>query len=405
MPLDRRTLLVMAGAGGIASPIPAPTAARPTTGRVPEGNAPLRLTDFMSPEMLADVRNGTLRVDCAPALQAALNAASGRDRSSLQNGRKLLIPAGRYLLAQPVVMSWRDTQKIFDDGDMRRLTIEGDGQANTVLFYRGDATQPAIQIRGFKSGPGEGDGVSLRLSMQGFQLIRDLSTRHRGTGLTLNGAALIRFVDMEVSSFDVNIEMVDVLRVYMESVHINGGNIGLRARGGNFSNPNVYKLVHCSISGNMTHGCHVIGGCNISLDSCALEGNGHNSRRGMACVLFEDGPSQGGAAGHLDNCYFENNYVTADVILDWKDNAPGTVKFTACTFQRTNASRAALHHIMLRSRTAAMIAHVDSCAFKSFGDYVPAAERNAVQVIGSHVSVHWTANLFQNPEEAPSARQ
>ncbi|MFZ3484844.1 right-handed parallel beta-helix repeat-containing protein [Sphingomonas sp. 3-13AW] len=401
MTLDRRTLLVMAGAGGVASPVPTPEAARPVSGDVLAGTAPLRLTDFMTAEMLNDVRNGTLRVDCAPALQAALNVASGRDRSSLQNGRKLLIPAGRYLLAQPVVMSWRDTQKIFDDGDMRRLTIEGDGQANTVLFYRGNATQPAIQIRGFKSGPGQGDGVSLRLSMQGFQLIRDLSTRHRGTGLMLNGAALIRFVDMEVSSFDVNIEMVDVLRVYMESVHINGGNIGLRARGGNFSNPNVYKILSCSISGNMTHGLHVIGGCNISLDSCAVEGNGHNSRRGSASILFEDGPSQGGAASHIDNCYFENNYVAADVVLDWKDKAPGTIKFTACTFQRTSAARAALHHIRLRSQTATMIAHVDSCAFKSFGDYTPAPERKAVQIQSPHVTVHWTANLFQNPEEAP----
>lgn len=401
MTLDRRTLLIVAGVGGVASPIPAPQTVRPVSGSAPDANGPLRLTDFMTPEMLADMRSGTLRVDCAPALQAALDVASGRDRSSLQNGRKLLIPAGRYLLAQPVTMSWRDAQKIFDDGDMRRLTIEGEGQANTVLFYRGDPTQPAIQIRGFKSEPGHGDGVSLRLSMQGFQLIRDLSTRHRGTGLTLNGAALIRFVDMEVSSFDVNIEMVDVLRVYMESVHINGGKIGLRARGGNFSNPNVYKLIQCSISGNLTHGCYVIGGCNISLDSCALEGNGHASRRGAACVLFEDGPSQGGAAGHLDNCYFENNHVTADVILDWKDETPGTIKFTACTFQRTSAARGALHHIMLRSQKAAMFAHVDSCAFKSFGDYAPTAERSVVQAIGPHVRVNWTANLFQHPEEAP----
>lgn len=400
MTLDRRTLLVMASAGGIASPIPAPQTARPVSGSVPDANEPLRLTDFMTPEMLADVRSGTLRIDCAPALQAALDVASGRDRSSLQNGRKLLIPAGRYLLTQPVAMSWRDSQKIFDDGDMRRLTIEGEGQANTVLFYRGDPMQPAIQIHGFKSGPGQGDGVSLRLSMQGFQLIRDLSTRHHGIGLMLNGAALIRLIDMEVSSFDVNIEMVDVLRVYMESVHINGGKIGLRARGGNFSNPNVYKLVHCSISGNLTHGCHIIGGCNISLDSCALEGNGHDNRRGVACILFEDGPSQGGAAGHVDNCYFENNHVAADVVLDWKDDAPGTIKFTACTFQRTSAARAAFHHIMLRSKKAAMLAHVDSCAFKSFGDYTPARERNAVQAIGPHVTVHLTANLFQNPEEA-----
>lgn len=399
MSFDRRTVLALAGTAGLSSPA--------TQRRAPEAIDrndvldPVRLIDHLTPEMLADVRAGTLRVDCAPALQAALDLASGKGRSSLQSGRKLIVPAGRYLLATPVSLSWRNEQGVFDDGDMRRVTVEGDGQANTIFFYRGDPLRPAIEVRGFKSPPGKGDGVSLRLTVSGLQLVRDLASRQRGIGLAMNGAALIRLIDMEVSSFDVNIDLVDTLRVYMESVHVNGGNTGLRARGGNFSNPNVYKLVGCSISGNFVNGFHVVSGCNISLDTCAFEGNGSGRRRG-SCVFFDGGPEQGGVAGHLDNCYFENNMVVADVLLDWRNDAAGAIKFTACTFQRTSTGRAAGHHLLLRSRSAALLAHVDACAFKSFGDYTPSPDRAAIKAEGKNVKVSWTANLFQHPEEAPA---
>lgn len=399
MSVDRRTLLAMAGTASLPS---AASQRREnySTG-LPEARSAISLTDYLSPEMLEDVRAGTLRVDCAPALQAALDAVSGKGRSSLQSGGKLRVPAGRYLLSSPVTLAWRNDQGVYDDGDMRRISIEGDGQGNTAFFYRGDWSVPAISIRGFKSPPGKGDGVSVRLTLMGLQLIRDLASRQRGVGLALNGTALIRLIDMEVSSFDVNIDLVDTLRVYMESVHINGGNTGLKTRGGNFSNPNVYKFVHCSFSGNMVTGLHAVGGCNISLDTCVLEGNGRSAERG-ACVLLEGGPAQGGAAGHIDNCYFENNMVLADVMLDWTDNVAGTMKFTACTFQRTSAARAASHHLVLRSGSAPLIAHIDCCSFKSFGDYSPSVKRAAILTRGSGVKVAWTANMFQHPEEAPS---
>ena len=391
-----------AGASGITASLSGAAAARTDDRPLPAANWPLRLTDFMTPEMLDDVRRGTLQVDCAPALQAAFDAVSGVQRSSFQAGGKLHIPAGRYLLAKPVRFSWRNELRVFDDGDMRRLAIEGDGQGNTVFFYRGDPARPALEIRGFKSSPGLGDGVALRLTISGLQIVRDLATRHRGAGLSLEGAALIRLLDMEVSAFDVNIDMVDVLRVYMESVHMNGGRIGLQARGNNFSNPNVYKLVHCSLSGNLIAGAKIRNGCNISFDTCAIEGNGHDSKRAAASLWFDGGPSQGGSAGSIDNCYFENNFATADILFDWNDEAAGTVKVTACTFQRTSTARAALHHLLLKSEAAPLLVHIDSCAFKGFGDYAPNAERSAVASRGKSVQIHYTANLFQYEVEAPA---
>ena len=72
-----------------------------------EPGAPLNVMAFMTPEMIADVRAGRLEIDCAPAFQAAIDAASGRGQSTLMAGRRLVIPGGRYLIAQPLRFVWR----------------------------------------------------------------------------------------------------------------------------------------------------------------------------------------------------------------------------------------------------------------------------------------------------------
>ncbi|MEG8023218.1 hypothetical protein [Sphingomonas aerolata] len=61
----------------------------------------LDVTAFMTPAMLDDVRAGTLSVDCAPAFQRAIDAASARDRSTLMAGQRLYVPGGDILLGAP----------------------------------------------------------------------------------------------------------------------------------------------------------------------------------------------------------------------------------------------------------------------------------------------------------------
>lgn len=394
MSFDRRFFLAGAAATGFSG------AAWAENSESTRLSGPVSVADFMTQEMLDDVRNGTLSVDCSPAFQAALNIASGKGVSSLQTGKRLRVPSGRYLLSEPIDVIWRSSERIADDRDMRRLTIEGDGSANTAIFYRGDPSVPALRIAGFKSPPGIGSGVSLHLNISGLQLFRDYGLERSGTGLMIEGAAYLRFTDLLIASFDIDLEMVDVLRVFMDGVHMNGGNTGLRVRGSNFSNPNLIKLLNCSASGNVVEGIHIKGGCNVSLDSCAFEGNGSSMQRAKACVLFEDGPQQGGASGLIENCYFENNFAAADVLLDWRDDAAGTIKFTACTFQRTDPKRFSEHHIVLRSRISTLLAHIDACAFKSFGGYPPSAHRSAIEVAGPNVRAFVTACYFQNATES-----
>lgn len=91
---------------------------------------------WMTPQQRALWADGQLP-DVTTALQRAVEFCTGSKLSSLQTGRKLHIPGGRYYLLKPLVMNFRDVVPIVDDGDMRRITIEGDGRANTEIFYAG----------------------------------------------------------------------------------------------------------------------------------------------------------------------------------------------------------------------------------------------------------------------------
>jgi hypothetical protein len=400
--MNRRNLLTFAGISGLL-----PSAGQ---GRAYEINdhrdilEPVHLTEFLTPEMLTDVQSGRLQVDCAPALQAALDFASGKNRTSSQTGCKLIIPAGKYLLASPVRLSWRNEQGIISDGDMRRITIEGDGQANTIFVYQGDPNSPAFTIQGYKNGREEG-GVWQRITMSGF-IISRIIKNHLGIGLYFSKSAFIRLIDMQISGFDINIDLTDTLRVYIESVQILNGNVGIRANFREFSFPNVFKIVNCSISYNNIKGLHITGGSNISIDSCALEENGTYNGNGTddkncSSIFFEGGPAQGGSAGHIENCYFEGNKNIYDVLIDFSGNNGGTIKFTSCTFHRIGNSNLPTHHLLLRSLNASLIAHIDSCGFKSFENYIPSKERPVIVTEGRGVKTVYTANLFQNTIESP----
>lgn len=359
----------------------------------------VNVIDFMTREMLDDVRRGLVRVDCAPAFQAAINAATARGASTLTAGRRLVIPGGRYLIASPLRFVWRDEEKVVDDGDMRRLSIEGHGSANVVIFYRGDESSPALDVRGYKAEAG--GGTSLRLHISGLRLRRHPDFHGSGMGLRLNGVEGVVLRDVEVAMFDTNVEAVDTLRFVADESWFLGARVGLHARGDTFSSPNIYTFANCNFGGNADVAALLDSGCNIAFRSCAFEGNG--SQRGIgACVLLRNGPSQGGAAAHLDTCYFENNLVVAEVLVDWTTPDGGTIKLTACTFQRASQERASTH-IALRSSKATMLVHMDSCAFKSFDSYRATIANPVITTTGSEVAVTYTACYFQNSIEMPAS--
>ena len=400
--IGRRQALASLSLAGTTSVVAAgPASCSPVgSSKLPGSDGRLDVTTFMSPVMREDVRNGKLSVDCAPAFQAAIDAASARDRSTLTAGRRLYIPGGRYLIGRPLKYVWRDEQGIADDGDMRRLTIEGDGSANVVLFYAGQPSEPAFEVRAHKAA--RGDAPSLRFAVSGLRLRRVQEKHRSGTGLRLNGVEGILLDDVEVSGFDINVDAIDTLRFDAHNVWILGARVGLSARGDSFSSPNVYTFTACNLNGNGEIAAQFEGGCNIAFRSCCFEGNGSKAGKG-AGILFRNGPAQGGAAAHIDTCYFENNRVAGDVVFDWNTTDGGTVKLTACTFQRVDPNQIS-PHIAFRSLKGPLLAHVDSCAFKSFGDYHPSPARPAIVTSGGRSDLTFTACFFQNAAEAPPLR-
>ena len=398
--ISRRQALTSLSIASTASAAAAISAGSSPSDRPVGKDGRLDVTAFMTPAMLDDVRAGTLSVDCATAFQAAIDAASARDRSTLTAGQRLYVPGGRYLIAHPLKYVWRDDQRVADDGDMRRLTMEGDGSANVVLFYAGPATSPALEVRAHKAA--RGDAPSLRLAISGLRLRRSQNFHRTGSGLKLDGVEGVMLNDVEISGFNTNIDAVDTLRFDADNVHILGGSIGINARGQSFSSPNVYTFNGCNLSGNGDTAARFEGGCNIAFRSCCFEGNGSAASKGAA-IMFRDGPAQGGASTHIDSCYFENNLVSAEVLFDWTTADSGTVKLTACTFQRTDIDRVS-PHIAFRSLKGSLLAHIDSCAFKSFGAYRPSSARPAIVTSGDRSDLTFTACYFQNSVEAPPLR-
>jgi hypothetical protein len=385
--IERRRVLanLLASSGLLAS------CARATTS--PE---PLNLWNFLSPEMRADVVAGTLRVDCGQALQRALDAASGATGTSLQSGARLRIPAGRYLIETPVRIASRRTMNIVDDRDLRRPTIEGDGQANTELYIRTSGSQPACSIGGNSFERRE--GTHLYLSFRGLRLQRDLDTTGTGIGIDIREAAFLHFEDVHVAGFGTGLRGRDVLRGQFVNSYFLGGQIGLDLQPVRYSNPNLIRFSHCSFGGNQVAGAVIHGAANVSFDSCSFEGIG-SDRTASHALLLRDGPAEGGSAIRIENCYFENNQVAADVMFDWHAPVSGTAAIVSSTFQRVSMLRYATHHLVFAAHPpTALVALVQSCGFKLAG---PASSLRALPSIatrGSGVRLTQMSNYFDTAE-------
>src|SRR5690606_17962229 len=192
--------------------------------------------DFMTPAMKASVKAGNLSVDTAPAFQAALDYASGKAMNGSGHGRRVRFRGGTYLWSTPVAFDWRSIQLIVDAGDMRRPTLEGEGSANSVIFYNGDPAVPALTLKGY-SGGAHG-GVDMFMSLSGFWLRRVNWDKRVGVGLQLNQLSHIFLDDVSVDQFDTNIDIIDTIRITANNCRITGANFGLFARVAVYTHPN-----------------------------------------------------------------------------------------------------------------------------------------------------------------------
>lgn len=354
--LDRRQVIA-----GLAAFGPA-VAARPAAAqRSGSDGGSLSLWEFLDEPMRRDVVAGTLQVDCSSALQRALDVATGRDCTSLQVGRELRIPAGRYLISRPISASFRRDANVVDDRDLRRPVIFGEGQANTELYFRGIGPAPALSVHGNTFERREGTHLYFRL--RGIRMQRDLD-KPGGIGLDVQAAAYAAVEDVTIAGFQTAFRGRDVLRVWGGDVNFMGGDVGVDLAAIRYSHPNLISFTRCSFGGSRVAGAIIDGGANLSFDSCSFEGLGSGPQSDALRMI--NGPAEGGSGVRVENCYFENNDVRANVALDWKNGVSGTAALVSNTFQQTDPRRGPRQHILLAADPPArLVALVESCGFKA----------------------------------------
>lgn len=340
---------------------------RPTDEKLGER---VSVLDYMTEAMIADVKAGMLSVDCGPAFQAAFDACSGKGQSSLTTGRKLHIPAGRILIASKATWDWRSTEAVLDAGDRRKLTIEGDGAANTVIFstVSGDY---AFDIKGYATGGGAQDGTHLDLTIRGFTLTQRTNNR-TGGGIKINNVSRLRMVDVNSQYFNIGAELYDCINVKLEFCDFSGNNLGIRGGNGGFSNPNLWRVANTSFGGCQIKGVEISRGANVTWDTCGFEGIGTSNDPGSGCYAAHllGGPTEGGPSHTFFNCYFEGNFVAADIRVEWGDANNGTIKVDMCSFNRVSSTQYARRHI-LPSQVGAGRLNVltDGNVYKHLGTY------------------------------------
>lgn len=332
----------------------------------------------------------------AAAFQAALDYASGRRLGGAGAGQKLRIAGGRYIIETGLNYTWRADTSVVDDGDMRRLTIEGDGAANTYLIYSGSSSTPALSIKG-----AAGDGVYLRLDIKGFRLWRSLGlTRYQGTGILIQRCARYTLEHVDLGIFNTGLNLQDTLYGRIIECDLSGNNQGMQAQLTSFSQPNAVAVVRCNFGGCLVRGAYVINGANFLFDSCTFEGIGTDGTN--EAILYQGGPQEGGQGLAVNNCYFENNYTAYDINISNTLAHIGTHQILGCSFNRTSNTRYSTGaSINLYSQTAVMRPTIQGCAFKGFNSYVPSSTRPAYVVQTDRVQVQEVNNMYMNTVELP----
>lgn len=346
------------------------------------------------PEWFGAIGNNSF--DCAPALQAALDYCSGKRRSSTQAGRMLRLHGGRYVFNTGLTYTWRLDNNITDDGDMRRLSIEGDAPGSTYLIYNGSQSTPALTIKG-----GQGGGIYIRAEFKNFRLWRSLGlTRYLGTGISMVGAAVYTFTNVDLGIFNTGLDARDTLYGTFRNCDFSGNNQGVYMSLTSRSSPNSILFDRCMFGGCKVRGAYIISGGSVEFRGCTFEGIGTDGT-GQA-LLYQGGPHEAGMGLTVDSCYFENNFVQFDLEISNGTAYSGTHIIKGNSFNRPNLARApSSGSVNLYSATATMRVLMQSNGFKGFNNYVANSSRPSYVVQSELVRVEDQGNFFMYDEERP----
>ena len=351
----------------------------------------------------------------ADALQALIDYCTGRYLSALLAGRLGIIPGGRWFFSKPLVFNWRDVQSVVDNGDARRLALEGDSAAVTDLFYTGPAgatftgsvaestltvtslSDGEIHVGALLAGTGVPDDtvITARLTGAGgtgqYRLSKALTLNSRS--LSSKSAAL--YIGGHQGSPNGGVDLYTMLRGFrlrqvaeaartadgirttrMSDLYMHDVQVDQFATSLDLIDTIRFHAVGCKISGSLVGvNCRsdTYTQPNVFLfDRCDFGGivkRVLRSRTGSnyelrhcgiegcgdgttSLVYIEGGPVEGGMCFTARGCYIENHSGPALFDIDFNTGAAsGTVDISGNTIRRNANDRVCSNEVVIKGET------------------------------------------------------
>lgn len=320
-----------------------------------------RLSDGVSVLDFGADRTGV--TPSADAFQACLDYCSGRIAGTY--GMKMRIPGGEYEIEKPLEYTWWYGSDLVDN-TVRRLTIEGDGSANTILNYTGTAGTTAFSIKGSQDDP------HLRLVMRDFMIQRKDQARN-GVGIAMKNISIGQMIGVDVRWFNTGLVGNDVIQLMFMHCQFGANVIGANFAKVDWTCPNIILFNHVMFAGNYQMGVQIVDGSNVMFDSCSYEGNGNDNTAGGThrTINYIGAPAEGGIGLIVQNGYFENNMVSADIAIENATGVEGNHSINRNTFQRTSPTRFQRTFCNFSSLNARMSIDYEFNNHKHAGGYVP----------------------------------
>lgn len=345
--------------------------------------------------------------DSAQAFQSAFDYASDIS-GSLGHGATVYIPGGKYSIGSQLTYTWRGqlSQDSVNDGDTRRLVIIGDGSANTFIndFRVAPGPEPLIRIDGGSPIASTPSDPHLRFYAFGFRIQRPQNDR-QGWGIHFTGCSIFKFEQVDITWFSNAFVGRDLIQGVFSHCQFGANELGLSLERGSWTNPNVLIFDHVMFGGNNAGCAFINDGANVKFTNCTFEGTVTSNRDTSYCIRYTGAPSEGGIGLTVDNCYFENNNVRADILIaNDTTSSVGSHVIRGNSFQRTSSTSYCVNHIETRNSiglNGKFKVSISGNSFKLFG-HPHVTGNNSILSTGAWGEVYDDGSNNYEPSEKPN---
>ena len=318
---------------------------------------------------------GNAVADDTTFIQAALSFCA-------TTGDTLYIPAGVYVTTAAISVS-TDNGQSFNVNGGRKISVVGEGTANTTILYTGSSTITVLTFSATVSG-------NNYLELSGFRVQRPDSNVMHSTGIIVTGMVDIALRDLVFFRLGVGLTINDCNVVLVDKCSVLYNNVGILGQYTSISPPNLIRFNNCNFSANVNQGVILNGGVVNSFYGCDFEQNGQaqgvETATAVAIQVTTNTPlnTRFFPAVNLYGCYFEGNGGAADLYCSF--NGEANVTIVGTLFNRTNNTVAVTNNIVfdaaaLTSAYGAIAIEMSGNGFTSQGTYTPAAGNRTINYL------------------------